>query len=245
MRRVTISPSDYHDWRASRLGGLTEKVERELLWRLLGDPAGLLLLDVGCGDGAFTRQIAGRGARAVGLDADPGMLDVARQGSPSGAAEPWWVRGLAQRLPVRDACCDVVVAVTMLCFLADRQARQAMREMARVLKPGGRLILGELSPWSLWAVRRRVRGWLGSSLWRGARFHGPRELRSLVAGAGLEICALQGAVYYPPWWWAARHLTPWDRSFSKMTCLGAAFLALVAEKPLPDKASNAWRADHV
>jgi SAM-dependent methyltransferase len=141
------------------------------------------------------------------------------------------MRGLAQHLPVRDACCDLVVAVTMLCFVAETEVRQAVREMARVLKPGGRLVLGELSPWSLWAARRRVRGWLGSSLWRGARFHGPGQLRSLAAGAGLEIHALRGAVYYPPWWWAARLLARWDHLFSRLTNLGAAFLVLAADKP--------------
>lgn len=231
MPSTTIGPLAYAHWRATRLGGLTEKVENGLLWEVVDDPAGLLLLEVGCGDGAFTRQAAARGARAAGLDADPGMLAAARDGSPPGPAGPWWVRGLAQHLPIRDACCDLVVAVTILCLLGEAESRKAVGEMARVLKPGGRLVLGELSPWSLWAVRRRVRGWLGSSLWRGARFHGPGQLRTLAAGAGLEARSLRGAVYYPPWWWAARLLVPWDHLFSRLTSLGAAFLVLAADKP--------------
>ena len=231
MSGVTLGPLAYVHWRATRLGALTEEIERNLLWDLVGDPSGLLLLDVGCGDGAFTRQATERGARALGLDADPAMLLTARDGSPLGPAGPWWVRGLAQRLPVRDACCDLVVAVTMLCFLGETETREAVAEMARVLKPGGRLILGELSPWSLWAARRRVRGWRGSPLWRGARFHGPGQLRTLAAKAGLATRALRGAVYYPPWWWAARLLAPWDRFFSRLTRLGAAFVVLAADKP--------------
>lgn len=231
MPSATLGPWSYKRWRASSLGVLTEGIEIGLLWELIGDPSGLLLLDVGCGDGSFTRQAVARGARTVGLDADFAMLTAASGGVPPGPAGPWWVRGLVQRLPVRDACCDLVVAMTILCFLGETETREAVAEMARVLKPGGRLVLGELSPWSLWAARRQVRGWLGSPLWRGARFHGPGQLRTLAAGAGLETRTLQGAVYYPPWWWAARLLAPRDRLFSRMTNLGAAFLVLAADKP--------------
>ena len=226
-----LGPVAYNRWRATRLGALTEKIERKLVWDLAGDPGGLLLLDVGCGDGALTRQAVLRGARVVGLDADPAMLTAARRRPTPGRGVAWWVRGLAQQLPVCGACCDLVVAVTMLCFLGEAEAREAVGEMARVLKPGGRLILGELSPWSPWAAGRRVRGWMGSPLWRGARFHAPEDLRGFTATAGLETRTLRGAVYYPPWWWAARLLAPWDHLLSRLTNLGAAFLVLAADKP--------------
>lgn len=72
----------------------------------------------------------------------------------------------------------MALSVTVLCFLAASDARQAMRETARVLKPGGCLILGKLSPYSLWALRRRLRGWLGASLWCRAAFGAPTPYRS-------------------------------------------------------------------
>ena len=59
---------------------------------------------------------------------------------------------------------DVVVAVTILCFVAN--AAPVFRDISRVLRPGGILVIGELGKWSLWAAARRVRAWFGSPLWR-------------------------------------------------------------------------------
>ncbi|WP_137128515.1 hypothetical protein [Roseomonas sp. HF4] len=59
--------------------------------------------------------------------------------------------------------------------------------MARVLRPGGRLVIGELGRWSLWAARDRIRGWLGSRLWRRSAFHSAADLRRAAEGAGLLV----------------------------------------------------------
>ena len=103
--------------------------------------------------------------------------------------------------------------------------------MARVLRPGGQLVLGELHRWSLWAAQRRVRAWLGSRTWKAARFRTPGELRALAGQAGLRVTALRGAVYYPRIGWLARAMAPLDPWFARFGTFGAAFLALSAEKP--------------
>jgi ubiquinone/menaquinone biosynthesis C-methylase UbiE len=77
-----------------------------------------------------------------------------------------------------DGSIDVVLAVTVLCFVDD--APGAVQEMARVLRPGGRLVIGELGRWNLWAAKRRVSGWLGSRTWRAARLRTAGELKRLV-----------------------------------------------------------------
>jgi len=149
-----------------------------------------------------------------------------------GGDGPWWIGGRLQVLPLKDACCDLVLAVTVLCFLPAAEAKKAIAEIARVLKPGGRLILGELSPYSMWALRRRLRGWFGASMWRKARFRRPNALETLALEAGLQIEAMRGAVFYPPWRWAARRMAAWERFLSNHTTIGAAFLVLVSSKPL-------------
>ena len=94
------------------------------------------VLDVACGTGVLTREVAhyaGPAGSATGLDLDPGMLTVARTLS----RDLRWLHGSAEELPFADASFDVVVSQFGLMFVPDRP--RALSEMWRVLKPGGRL----------------------------------------------------------------------------------------------------------
>ena len=94
------------------------------------------MLDVACGTGALTAAVAERvapGGAALGLDANPEMLAVARRKH----AGIEWHDGRAESLPFADASFDAVVSQFGLMFFDDRVA--ALREMQRVLRPGGRL----------------------------------------------------------------------------------------------------------
>ncbi len=101
-----------------------------------GIRAGERVLDVACGTGVLARAAArrtGPGGTVAGLDLDPAMLAVAAQRSP----DLWWHRGRAEALPFADRSFDAVVTQFGLMFVPDRVA--ALREMLRVLAPGGRL----------------------------------------------------------------------------------------------------------
>jgi SAM-dependent methyltransferase len=227
---IAVDPLAYSAWRATPLGAYTERLEHDLVLRLAGTVAGARVLDAGCGDGVLSVALAARGARVVGLDADERMLAAGRARARSQGALLDFVRGTVERLPFPDASFDLVVAVTVMCFVRERG--RVLAEFRRVLVPGGHLVIGELNRLSLWALRRRVRGWLGAALWRHARFEDARSLRRRVAAAGFAVEALEGCVYYPPWLWLARAMARLERPLRRLTTFGAAFLA-VSARALP------------
>jgi len=95
---------------------------------------GQRVLDVACGTGVLAREAASRvgsSGRVIGLDASPGMIAVAAERAP----HIEWRCGSAESLPFPDGSFDAVVSQFGLMFFADRS--QAIREMMRVLVPGG------------------------------------------------------------------------------------------------------------
>ncbi|HVF03459.1 MAG TPA: class I SAM-dependent methyltransferase [Frankiaceae bacterium] len=108
---------------------------------LLGDVAGKRVLEVGCGGAQCARWLAERGAAAVASDISVAQLRLARAMGPT----PPLVAGDAERLPFADAAFDLACsAYGALPFAADSAA--VMREVARVLRPGGRWVFSVTHP---------------------------------------------------------------------------------------------------
>ena len=109
---------------------------------LLGDLADRDLLDLGCGTGRYVMRALAAGARVTGLDASPGMLDVARR--KLGDAAKLLQHDLEQPLPFAGASFDVVVSALVLEHIAS--PAHLFAEAARVLRKGGRLVASTMHP---------------------------------------------------------------------------------------------------
>lgn len=105
-----------------------------------GDVAGRSVLDVGCGEGRWGRLLAARGAHVTGLDLTPAMVRRAHERRGEGEQ---YLRGNAESLPLAGAAFDLVTSYIMLVDVPDFRA--AVREMARVLRPGGEVVVANLS----------------------------------------------------------------------------------------------------
>lgn len=230
-----IGPAAYDAWRRTPLGALTERLEHGLVFEIAGRLDGLRVLDVGSGDGAFAAEAARRGAVVTGIDPDPVMLAVAAARARAMGVDLQLGDGRAEQLPFADGAFDLVFAITVLCFVADADA--AVREMARVLRPGGRLVLGELNRWSSWAALRWAKELVGSRTWRSARFRTAAQLRRLITAAGLTVASVDGAIFYPQLAAVARLMAPMDRWLGRRTTVGAAFVVVGAIKPGPPTVS--------
>ena len=101
----------YDDWFDTPLGAFADQVERRAVFELLAPQAGEIILDVGCGTGRYARELARRGARAVGVDPAKGMLAVA-QASRSRPGALSYLRATGEALPFRSASFGGVTIVT-------------------------------------------------------------------------------------------------------------------------------------
>ncbi len=125
-------------YRGGAFGGALRHVQQQVLTSL-DLPPGARVLDLGCGPGDGAVWLARRGLVAVGLDYSAGMLKVAKR---AGELRGRLLRGDAGRLPFADGAFDGVVCTNS--FHHYPQHFPALREMRRVLKPGG--VLGLVDP---------------------------------------------------------------------------------------------------
>ena len=134
----------YHAEHAAFLG--VDTADGEFVWcpeglreseaGLLGEVAGTVVLEIGCGSAPCARWLAGHGATAVGLDISIGMLRRGLRHIRGG--NPALVQAGAEHLPIADGAVDTVCsAFGAIPFVADSAG--VMAEAARVLRPGGRM----------------------------------------------------------------------------------------------------------
>jgi ubiquinone/menaquinone biosynthesis C-methylase UbiE len=152
------------------------------------------------------------------------MIEAAKSRSKLQNADIDFQVAMAERLPFPAGQFDVVTAITILCFVDD--AAPVFQEIARVLRPCGRLVIGDLGKRSTWAAGHRIR----SRLWRRGRFRTASELRGLAEQAGLVVKTVRGAIYYPRGV-VARIMSSLDPVLGRLTTMGAGFVAISAIKP--------------
>jgi arsenite methyltransferase len=104
------------------------------------------VVDVGCGagmDSLIAVKMVGPSGQVIGVDMTQAMLEMARKSAhEAGAGNVEFREGLAESLPIPDGWADVIISNGVLNLVPDKLA--ALQEMARVLKPTGRLQIGDI-----------------------------------------------------------------------------------------------------
>ncbi|HEX6497669.1 MAG TPA: methyltransferase domain-containing protein [Micromonosporaceae bacterium] len=154
---------------------------------LSGARPGDRVLDVGCGTGYLTRRVARAVAPdgyVVGVDPSSSVIGYAADHAPDNGA---FEIARAQALPYADASFDVVVSSLAMHHVPSEDRAAALREMRRVLRPGGRLLIVDYRE----QPRHLVVANLIGALSRHAAQHSPADdLTELVADAGFRITAV-------------------------------------------------------
>ena len=145
-----------------------------------GEVGGLEVLDAGCGEGRFCRLLAERGAKATGIDITAALIEEARRQHSEGRYEV----GDVERLPYADSMFDIVVSYVVL--LDVRDFRAAIFEMARVVKPGGKVVVANLQSFATTRNQPWVKDEAGNKLFFAMDNYN-EEVGAAVEWAGVSI----------------------------------------------------------
>lgn len=145
--------ADHYDrvYSQPTLPGYVRRVRREKVLRLFDQPGGSVV-DVGCGPAVMTAAMLDRGCTFWGVDPSARMIEIARSRFPESERVHFMLGGAGQ-LDLPDNSVDAALCMGVIDALSD--PRQAVREMLRVVKPGGTVIIefpNQFGPYSWWKL---------------------------------------------------------------------------------------------
>ncbi|HVN24553.1 MAG TPA: class I SAM-dependent methyltransferase [Syntrophorhabdales bacterium] len=182
-------PDQYDRWFETPVGSLVKASEQALVMELLDPVAGERILDAGCGTGVFTLEILAAGSSVVGIDLSLPMLYKAHVKAQSSRFSP--VAADILRLPFKEQTFDKTVSITALEFIENGGV--AVRELFRVTKAGGVVLVATLNSLSPWAKIRREEATKKETIFSRAIFRSPDDMRSLAPLPGI----VKTAVHFP------------------------------------------------
>ncbi|HEY5001359.1 MAG TPA: methyltransferase domain-containing protein [Candidatus Cryosericum sp.] len=172
----------YDSWYTTSLGAYEDELENALVFRHVGGVRGKTVLDVGCGTGLYSIRLSEGGADVTAVDISPKMIEIARRKAQDRSQYIWYDQADMAKLPYENRTFDMVVSITALEFATDPLL--ALMEMARVLRPGGKLVVGVLNNDSPWADARREHAKREESIYGEAHFFSSSDLRLLIHRTG-------------------------------------------------------------
>lgn len=166
----------YDHWCETEVGSFVDQVEKELMKEVAKPQKGEKALDLGCGTGIYSYWLYEQGLDVVGIDISKNMLDVAKK--KKDAKNITFLQGDISNLPFANETFDLVISNIVLEFTHNPQV--IVKEALRVVKKGGRLVIGFIGKESTWGKMYHKKGKNDpTSVFAHAKFFNTDEIAQL------------------------------------------------------------------
>jgi ubiquinone/menaquinone biosynthesis C-methylase UbiE len=167
----------YDSWYETKMGAFADQVQTELAFSLFKPKKGMSVLDVGCGTGNFSIKLAKMGLNVTGIDVSDNMLDVARDKAKKGGLSIDFINMDARDMIFEDESFDGVISMAAIEFI--QESEKVLNEMFRVVKKGGKIVIGTINRDSKWGELYLSREFQENSVFKYASFKTMDELINL------------------------------------------------------------------
>ncbi|MFW5873530.1 MAG: class I SAM-dependent methyltransferase [Bacillota bacterium] len=185
--------SEYDSWYDTELGRFVDEVETKVAFDLFQPQPGEKILDIGCGTGNFSIKLAKMGCKVTGIDISQPMLEEAEKKAEKLNLDINFKKGDVLNLEFDDNKFDSVFSMAAIEFIKDLET--AFKEIKRVVKPGGKILLGTIRKDSDWGRLYEKQAQKEDSVFRDAIFREPEDLEKLDRD---NIIKLKECLYISP-----------------------------------------------
>lgn len=172
---------EYDNFFSTKIGAFVDEVETQLAFKLFQPEKGTRVLDAGCGTGNFSFKLAQKGCKVIGVDISRPMLEKAREKLEklSENLDVEFKRADVLNLDFPEAYFDHVFSMATIEFISDDKKPKFIRELLRVVKPGGKVLVGTITKDSEWGEMYQKQGQSENSVFADAEFTTPENLNQI------------------------------------------------------------------
>lgn len=180
------SAETYDEWCSTPLGSFVDELEKQIMKEVAQPKQGEKVLDLGCGTGIYSLWLSEQGVNVTGIDISSEMLKKAKSKAEDKNQIIEFIKGDIHSLPFPVNTFDLIISNIVLEFVDSPE--KVISEGLRVLKPGGRMVIGMIGKRSEWAKMYEKRGKdKKESVFSHAHFFDVQEVNNLSPVKPAEV----------------------------------------------------------
>lgn len=193
MKPFDSSAESYDSWYESKMGAFVDMVETELAFSLFPHEKGMKVLDVGCGTGNQSIKLARKGVYVTGIDVSTKMLEIAKQKARDEGLSIDFRLMDAEQLEFEDETFDGAISITAFEFLPEPE--KVLKEMLRVVKKGGSVVVGTINRDSSWGEMYMSKKYRQDSVFKYADLKSIEDVKSWCPE---KLITIRQSLFIPP-----------------------------------------------